>query len=103
MASNKDKFIDADIPVIIVARADKQAVTREWNANRRGSDLTGLIGIGEPNHTLGKLYKQDNGEFDLLPAQFIIGQDGLIKWVKYSNTQTGWVQPAGLLAEIDKL
>ncbi len=45
----------------------------------------------------------DDSTNDLLPAQFVIGQDGLIKFVNYGDDQTGWIPPDDVLSELAKL
>ncbi len=104
MASNKAEFEDADAIVVIVAKDTQATVRDQLNVDRSGHTLKGFLGVGEPDHEIGALYKQEADHVDyLLPAQFIIGQDGLIKYANYTDEANGWAPPSDLLEELAKL
>ncbi len=104
MASNKAEFENANAIVVIVAKDTQKTVRDHLNVDRNGYDLKGIFGIGEPDHEIGALYAQEADQYDyLLPAQFIIGQDGLIKYVNYAGEAVDWAPPGDLLSELAEL
>ncbi len=100
MQSNIDNFEAAGATVIMVVKDSKADMKQQMETAHK---LKPYYGIAEPNHEIGKLYKQKTGQGDLLPAQFIIDTDGVIKLVNYGDGMAGWVEPKVLLEELNKL
>jgi peroxiredoxin len=95
-----EAFWEADIPVVLVAWSDVDDVKNQWEKVR---DMSRFYGIGEPDHDIGILYHQFTVDEDLLPAQFLIGPDGVIRFAHYMDRIDSWASTADMFEMISEL
>ena len=64
-----------------------------------------FIGLPDPDHTVSQRYGQQVKLLKLgrLPAQMIIDQRGLIRYLHYGNSMSDIVENGELLAKLDQL
>lgn len=95
-----DKFVARNAEVIVVGPEDAQAFARYWEEN-------GLpfVGLPDPKHTVLKLYGQEVNLFKLgrMPAQVIIGRDGIVHWVHYGHSMSDIPSNEELLTLLEEI
>jgi len=98
MQANYNQFRSAGAEVVAIGRAQASAFQNQWNTNSLE-----FIGIPDPSGQIGGLYKQKNTIQGLMPAVFVVDQDGVFRFVKYGNTMMGIPTAQELLNVINGL
>ncbi len=64
-----------------------------------------FIGLPDPNHTVLKLYGQEVNLFKLgrMPAQVIVDQNGIVRFVHYGHTMSDIPQNEEILQALDSI
>ncbi len=95
-----EKFAARGAEVIVVGPEDAEAFARYWEEHRLP-----FVGLPDPKHTVLKLYGQEVNLFKLgrMPAQAIIDQDGIVRWIHYGHSMSDIPPNEELLALLDEL
>ncbi len=94
------KFAAREAEVIVIGPEDAEAFARYWEEHRLP-----FVGLPDPKHTVLKLYGQEVNLFKLgrMPAQAIIDQDGIVRWIHYGHSMSDIPPNEELLALLDEL
>ena len=92
------QFVDRQTQVIVVGPEDAAAFKSYWEKN----DLP-FIGLPDPTFSVLKLYGQEVNLFKLgrMPAQVIIDQAGIARFVHYGHSMSDIPENAELLRLLD--
>ncbi len=95
-----EKFAAREAEVIVIGPEDAEAFARYWEEHRLP-----FVGLPDPKHTVLKLYGQEVNLFKLgrMPAQAIIDQDGIVRWIHYGHSMSDIPPNEELLALLDEL
>ncbi len=94
------EFEKSNALVIVVGPENAQAFARYWREN----DLP-FIGLPDPKHQVVRLYGQEVNLFKLgrMPAQVIVDQAGMARYVHYGHSMRDIPSNAELLALLKTL
>jgi|WetSurMetagenome_2_1015567.scaffolds.fasta_scaffold398401_2 peroxiredoxin len=94
------EFEKRQTQVVVVGPENDQAFQEYWSAN----DLP-FIGLPDPKASVLKLYGQEVNLFKLgrMPAQVIIDQNGIARYVHYGHSMSDIPENAELLALLDEI
>ena len=94
------KFIDRQTQIIVIGPEDAGAFTDYWNHHH----LT-FIGLPNPKASVLKLYGQEVNLFKLgrMPAQVIVDQHGLARFVHYGHSMSDIPENIELLELLEEI
>jgi len=94
------EFVRRDARVVVVGPEDAGAFKEYWHKNKLP-----FIGLPDPQHSVLKLYGQEVDLFKLgrMPAQVIVGKNGVARYVHYGHDMSDIPDNAELLRILDEL
>jgi peroxiredoxin len=95
-----EEFRKRGAEVIVVGPEGKEAFASYW-----AKEELPFVGLPDPEHTVLKLYGQEVKLFKLgrMPAQAIVGRDGIVHWVHYGHSMDDIPSNEEILSLLDSL
>jgi len=78
-------FVDRDTEVIAVGPDSQKAFVDFWEENE-----ISFVGLADPDHKVAKMNDQEVNllKFGRIPAQMLIDNQGIVRYVHYSNSMS---------------
>ena len=95
-----DQFLARQAEIIVVGPESESAFRAYWDK----FDFP-FLGIPDPDHTILKLFGQKTKLFKLgrMPAQMIIDQKGLVRFIHYGHDMTDIPENSEIITLLDQL
>jgi len=95
-----DAFTQRETAVIAVGPDSKQAFKDYWQKH----DIP-FIGLADPDHKAVKLYDQEFNllKFGRIPAQMIIDQQGIVRFVHYADSMSDIPENEDILNKLEDI
>ncbi len=93
-------FVDRDTEVIAVGPDSQKAFVDFWEENE-----ISFVGLADPDHKVAKMYDQEVNllKFGRIPAQMLIDNQGIVRYVHYSNSMSDIPDNVDMLNLIDEI
>lgn len=94
------EFVKRDAEVVVVGPEKAEAFAKYWE-----KEELPFVGLPDPEHRVLKLYGQEVKLFKLgrMPAQVIVDQAGMVRYVHYGHSMSDIPRNEELLALLDGL
>jgi peroxiredoxin len=94
------KFVEQNAVVVVVGPENAAAFKRYWD-----DEKLPFIGVPDPAHTVLKLYGQEVKifKFGRMPAQVMIDQEGMVRFVHYGHAMEDIPANEELLTLLDEM
>jgi peroxiredoxin Q/BCP len=94
------KFVDQQTTIVVVGPENQDGFCRYWEENKLP-----FIGLPDPNHTVLRKYGQEVNlfKFGRMPAQVIIDQQGIARYVHYGKQMYDIPENEELLEILEQL